>query len=77
VVQGAVPEDEVRRRVGEVLGIIGLGDYIDAMPSDLSGGQRRRVAIARAMASKPSLLLLDDPTMGLDRSPRRQWTMRS
>lgn len=61
-----MPEDQVRRRVGEVLGFIGLGDYIDAMPSDLSGGQRRRVAIARAMASKPSLLLLDDPTMGLD-----------
>ena len=58
--------DDVRRRVEEVLGFIGLGEYMDRMPSELSGGQRRRVAIARAMASKPSLLLFDDPTTGLD-----------
>ena len=61
-----LPDAEVHRRVDEVLGFIGLGDYGDRMPSDLSGGQRRRVAIARAMAAKPSLLLLDDPTTGLD-----------
>ena len=58
--------DEVRSRVAEVLGFIGLGDYIERMPSELSGGQRRRVAIARAIASKPRLLLFDDPTTGLD-----------
>jgi len=60
------PEPLVRRRVEEVLGFIGLEEYIDRMPSELSGGQRRRVAIARAMAPKPSLLLFDDPTSGLD-----------
>ena len=56
----------MRSRIEEVLGFIGLGDYIDRMPSELSGGQRRRVAIARAMAAKPNLLLFDDPTTGLD-----------
>jgi phospholipid/cholesterol/gamma-HCH transport system ATP-binding protein len=61
-----MPSDQVRRRIEEVLGFIGLGEYIDRMPSALSGGQRRRVAIARAMAAKPSLLLFDDPTTGLD-----------
>jgi phospholipid/cholesterol/gamma-HCH transport system ATP-binding protein len=61
-----MPDEQVRRRVEEVLGFIGLEDQIDKMPSELSGGQRRRVAIARAMAAKPSLLLLDDPTTGLD-----------
>lgn len=61
-----MPADDVRRRVEEVLGFVGLQDYIDQMPSELSGGQRRRVAIARAMASKPHLLLFDDPTSGLD-----------
>jgi phospholipid/cholesterol/gamma-HCH transport system ATP-binding protein len=62
----ALPLDEVRRRVEEVLGFVGLGEYIDRLPSELSGGQRRRVAIARAMAPKPGLLLFDDPTTGLD-----------
>jgi phospholipid/cholesterol/gamma-HCH transport system ATP-binding protein len=61
-----MPLDEARRRVEEVLGFIGLGEYIDRMPSELSGGQRRRVAVARAMATQPRLLLFDDPTTGLD-----------
>jgi len=61
-----MPEDQARARVQEVLGFIGLAEYIDRMPSELSGGQRRRVGIARAIASKPSLLLFDDPTTGLD-----------
>src|SRR5262245_23587374 len=61
-----MPADQVRSRVAEVLGFMGLSDYIDRMPSELSGGQRRRVAIARAMAARPNLLLFDDPTTGLD-----------
>jgi phospholipid/cholesterol/gamma-HCH transport system ATP-binding protein len=61
-----MPAGEVRRRVEEVLGFIGLADFIDRMPSELSGGQRRRVAIARAMAAKPRILLYDEPTTGLD-----------
>ncbi len=61
-----LPLPEVRQRVEEVLGFVGLGEHIDKQPSELSGGQRRRVAIARAMAAKPTLLLYDEPTTGLD-----------
>lgn len=60
------PLELVRQRVEEVLGFVGLRDFIDRQPSELSGGQRRRVAIARAMAAKPGILLYDEATTGLD-----------
>jgi phospholipid/cholesterol/gamma-HCH transport system ATP-binding protein len=59
-------EEQIDARVAEVLGFVGLREFAERMPSELSGGQRRRVGIARAMASKPGLLLFDDPITGLD-----------
>ena len=61
-----MPYPQARSRVDDVLGFIGLGQYIDRQPSELSGGQRRRVGIARAIASKPRLILYDEATTGLD-----------
>ena len=61
-----LPVEEIDRRVEEVLGFVGLAEHIDKPPSELSGGQRRRVAIARSMSYKPRVLLYDEPTTGLD-----------
>jgi phospholipid/cholesterol/gamma-HCH transport system ATP-binding protein len=64
--EGDTPAEEADARVDEVLGFVGLTAFADRMPSELSGGQRRRVAIARAMTSRPRILLYDEPTTGLD-----------
>jgi phospholipid/cholesterol/gamma-HCH transport system ATP-binding protein len=64
--EARLPIDDVRRRVEEVLGFVRLEDFIDRKPSELSGGQRRRVAIARAIGSRPRILLYDEATTGLD-----------
>ncbi len=64
--EGAEDEDEVERRVREVLSFVEMEDAIWKMPSELSGGMRRRVSIARAIASEPSIMLYDSPTAGLD-----------
>jgi phospholipid/cholesterol/gamma-HCH transport system ATP-binding protein len=61
-----MPLEQVEARVREVLGFMGLSQHMDKMPSELSGGQRRRVAIARSMAFKPRILLYDEATTGLD-----------
>jgi phospholipid/cholesterol/gamma-HCH transport system ATP-binding protein len=61
-----VSEREFEERVGAMLGFVGLGEFYDRMPSELSGGQRRRVAVARAMAHQPELILYDEATTGLD-----------
>ncbi len=60
------PADEVRRIVQEKLRMIGLPDVGPKMPADLSGGQRKRVALARAIALDPEVILYDEPTTGLD-----------
>jgi phospholipid/cholesterol/gamma-HCH transport system ATP-binding protein len=57
---------EIDQRVEEVLEGVGLLDAIDKMPSDLSGGMRKRVGLARTMIVKPEIMLYDEPTTGLD-----------
>lgn len=63
---GHVPEPEVKRRVTEVLTLLGVADAAQKLPGDLSGGMKKRVAFARAMVMKPRVLLADEPTAGLD-----------
>lgn len=58
--------DEIDSAVNEVLEAVGLQDKINQMPSDLSGGQRKRIGIARTLILKPEIMLYDEPTAGLD-----------
>jgi phospholipid/cholesterol/gamma-HCH transport system ATP-binding protein len=63
---GETNEDQIERRVREVLSFVEMEQAIFKMPAELSGGMRRRVSIARAIASEPSIMLYDSPTGGLD-----------
>ena len=66
-------EEEIRRRVEEAAGFVGLTrQQLEASPFDLSGGQKRRVAIAGVIAMEPEVLILDEPTAGLDPKGREE-----
>jgi phospholipid/cholesterol/gamma-HCH transport system ATP-binding protein len=64
--EDGVSEDEIEPRVREILSFVELDHTLDQLPSELSGGMRRRVSIARALVNRPALVLYDSPTAGLD-----------
>jgi phospholipid/cholesterol/gamma-HCH transport system ATP-binding protein len=64
--QDRLSEEEIRRVASEKLALVGLKNVEDLMPAELSGGMRKRVSLARAIAMEPEILLYDEPTTGID-----------
>jgi cobalt/nickel transport system ATP-binding protein len=66
-----LPEDEVHQRVEEALAVVQMSDLSDRLPHHLSMGQKKRIAIATVLAMRPQILILDEPSAGLDPRARR------
>jgi lipoprotein-releasing system ATP-binding protein len=65
-INAGLGEKEIKKRGEELLGLLGLSDRMDHLPSQLSGGEQQRVAVARALLNKPAIVLADEPSGNLD-----------